>query len=330
MMATGKSPYARARADRQAGRDRRRRPGGARLRACARGRRPSRSTIFEPREKAGGLNEYGIAAYKTPDDFAAARGRVHPLDRRHRGEARRRRSAATSRSTTCGATTTRCFSASASARPTSSACRRETELENVIDAVDYIARAAAGEGSVRAAGRPARRGDRRRHDGDRRRGAVEAARRRDRDDRLSPRPGADEGERATSRNWRRRNGVLIRTWARPVALEGHGGAVSGVVFERTRERRRQAGRRRRGLPPRGRHGVHRDRPARRAGRARRRGDRRSRTAGSSSTPSAAPASSGVWAGGDCVVGGQDLTVGAVEDGKQAARSIAAALGAARA
>ena len=28
-------------------------------------------TVFEPREKLGGLNEYGIAAYKTPDDFAA-------------------------------------------------------------------------------------------------------------------------------------------------------------------------------------------------------------------------------------------------------------------
>ena len=34
---------------------------------------------------------------------------------------------------------------------------------------------------------------------------------------------------------------------------------------------------------------------------------------------------GVWAGGDCVVGGLDLTVSAVEDGKQAARSIDAAL-----
>jgi glutamate synthase (NADPH/NADH) small chain len=28
-------------------------------------------TLFEPRDKLGGLNEYGIAAYKTPDDFAA-------------------------------------------------------------------------------------------------------------------------------------------------------------------------------------------------------------------------------------------------------------------
>ena len=29
----------------------------------------------------------------------------------------------------------------------------------------------------------------------------------------------------------------------------------------------------------------------------------------------------VWAGGDCVVGGEDLTVAAVEDGKVAARAI---------
>jgi glutamate synthase (NADPH/NADH) small chain len=29
------------------------------------------ATVFEPKAKLGGLNEYGIAAYKTPDDFAA-------------------------------------------------------------------------------------------------------------------------------------------------------------------------------------------------------------------------------------------------------------------
>jgi dihydropyrimidine dehydrogenase (NAD+) subunit PreT len=34
---------------------------------------------------------------------------------------------------------------------------------------------------------------------------------------------------------------------------------------------------------------------------------------------------GIWAGGDCVAGGQDLTVAAVEDGKQAALSIDASL-----
>lgn len=37
---------------------------------------------------------------------------------------------------------------------------------------------------------------------------------------------------------------------------------------------------------------------------------------------------GVWAGGDCIAGGEDLTVAAVEDGKQAAESINRALGAA--
>ena len=39
---------------------------------------------------------------------------------------------------------------------------------------------------------------------------------------------------------------------------------------------------------------------------------------------------GVWAGGDCVAGGQDLTVAAVEDGKQAALSIDAYLRASKA
>jgi glutamate synthase (NADPH/NADH) small chain len=37
---------------------------------------------------------------------------------------------------------------------------------------------------------------------------------------------------------------------------------------------------------------------------------------------------GVWAGGDCALGGRDLTVVAVEDGKQAALSIDRALRAA--
>ena len=41
-------------------------------------------TIFEARPKAGGLNEYGIAAYKTRRRFRAGRGRLHPVDRRHR------------------------------------------------------------------------------------------------------------------------------------------------------------------------------------------------------------------------------------------------------
>jgi glutamate synthase (NADPH/NADH) small chain len=35
---------------------------------------------------------------------------------------------------------------------------------------------------------------------------------------------------------------------------------------------------------------------------------------------------GVWAGGDCVAGGEDLTVAATQDGKLAAESIHRALG----
>ena len=97
LIATGKSPYSRAA------------PTGKRVAivgagpaglACAHALAVAgvESTIFEPREKSGGLNEYGIAAYKTIDDFAAEGGRLHPVDRRHRGEARHRRSAATSSS----------------------------------------------------------------------------------------------------------------------------------------------------------------------------------------------------------------------------------------
>jgi glutamate synthase (NADPH/NADH) small chain len=121
------------------------------------------------------------------------------------------------------------------------------------------------------------------------------------------------------------HGVLIRTWARPVALEGHGDEVSGVVFERTREENGRlvgAGESFR---------IEADMvfsaigqlltPASFGGEAALEGrdgrilvDAERRTS-----------LSGVWAGGDCIHGGQDLTVGAVEDGKQAARSIDAAL-----
>ena len=70
LIATGKSPYSRGA------------PTGKRVAivgagpaglACAHALAVAgvETTIYEPREKAGGLNEYGIAAYKTVDDFAA-------------------------------------------------------------------------------------------------------------------------------------------------------------------------------------------------------------------------------------------------------------------
>ena len=115
-----------------------------------------------------------------------------------------------------------------------------------------------------------------------------------------------------------------------VALEGHGGALSGVVFESTRRARRRV----------------RPRPARCSAS---RPTCCSLAIGQRGAPDAFDGAAielkdgrivvdaerrtsleRVWAGGDCVFGGQDLTVSAVEDGKQAARSIAAALGATRA
>ena len=45
-------------------------------------------TVFEARDKPGGLNEYGIAAYKTTDDFAQREVDFILVDRRHRGRDR--------------------------------------------------------------------------------------------------------------------------------------------------------------------------------------------------------------------------------------------------
>ncbi len=41
--------------------------------------------LFDGRGKAGGLNEFGIAAYKATDGFRAGRGRLAAADRRDLG-----------------------------------------------------------------------------------------------------------------------------------------------------------------------------------------------------------------------------------------------------
>jgi dihydropyrimidine dehydrogenase (NAD+) subunit PreT len=121
------------------------------------------------------------------------------------------------------------------------------------------------------------------------------------------------------------NGVVIRTWAQPVAIEGHAGVFSGVLFEDTHEHEGV-------LAPAG--SVFRIEA-----------DMLFPAIGQRGTPEALQGAEielkdgrivvdaerrtsleGVWAGGDCVLGGEDLTVAAVEDGKQAARSILISLG----
>ena len=285
------------------------------------------STIFDPREKAGGLNEYGIAAYKTVDDFAAREvdfilsiggvemRRGQALGRDVKLEDLRRDYDAIFLGMGLGATN-------------KLGLAEETELENVIDAVDYIARLRqADDLSALPVGRRVVviGGGMTAIDV-----AVQSKKLGAETVTMVYRRGPEQMKASGyERELAQTNGVVIRYWARPVALEGRAGALSGVVFEA------------------GNGGENAAAPVGSAFRLD--ADMLFLAIGQRGAPESldgAPIEikdgrivvdserrttlAGVWAGGDCVYGGKDLTVSAVEDGKQAARSIAAALGAARA
>src|ERR1700733_9186732 len=285
------------------------------------------STIFEPREKAAGLNEYGIAAYKTVDDFAAKEVAfilsIGGVEIRH-GQALgrdiklddlRRDYVAVFLGAGLGATN-------------KLGLPGEAELTNVIDAVDYIAglRQAKDLSALPVGRRVVVIG-----------GGMTAVDAAVQSKKLGAemvtmvyRRGPEQMKAsAYERELAQTSGVAIRYWARPVALESRGDTLSGVVFE--------SGNGGEGASP----------PAGSVFRLD--ADMLFLAIGQRGAPEAldgAPIEvrdgrivvdaerrttlAGVWAGGDCVYGGQDLTVSAVEDGKQAARSIAAALGASRA
>lgn len=280
------------------------------------------ATIFERREKSGGLNEYGIAAYKAPGDFAAkeaafilsiggitvkngvAFGRDVTL------ETLRRDYDAVFLGVGLGATNKLGLAG-------------EGAFANVIDAVDYIAelRQAKDLSKLPVGRRVVVIG-----------GGMTAVDVAVQSKRLGAetvtivyRRGVDQMKASEfERELAQTNGVLIRPWARPIALESHGDAVSGVLFERTRE---EGG----ALVGDGAFRIE--------------ADVVFTAIGQKGAPDAFASAGvqctqdgrivvdterrtslpGVWAGGDCVAGGQDLTVSAVEDGKQAARSIDAAL-----
>jgi dihydropyrimidine dehydrogenase (NAD+) subunit PreT len=285
------------------------------------------STIFEARPKAGGLNEYGIAAYKMVDDFAAketafilsiggieirygaALGKDVKLD-----DLRRDYDAV--------------FLGMGLGSTNKLGLPREGELENVVDAVDYIARLRQAEDLSRL---PVGRrvvvigGGMTAVDV-----AVQSKRLGAQSVTMVYRRGHDHMKASEfERELAQTSGVVLRTWARPASLEGRSDALSGVVFEDARE---QDG----GLASPG--SVFRlD------------ADMLFTAIGQRGTPEALDGAridvkdsrivvdaerrtslAGVWAGGDCVLGGEDLTVSAVEDGKQAARSMIAALGVASA
>ncbi len=284
------------------------------------------STIFEPREKAGGLNEYGIAAYKTADDFAAREvdfilsiggieiRRGQALGRDVKLEDLRRDYDAVFLGAGLGATN-------------KLGLPRETELENVIDAVDYIARLRqAKDLSTLPVGRRVVviGGGMTAIDA-----AVQSKKLGAETVTMVYRRGPEQMKASRyEQELAQTSGVMIRYWARPVELEGRGGAVSGVLFES------------------GKGGE--DVSVAPGSVFRLDADMLFLAIGQRGAPEAlggAPIEvkdgrivvdserrttlEGVWAGGDCIYGGKDLTVSAVEDGKQAARSIAAALGASR-
>ena len=280
------------------------------------------ATIFEARPKSAGLNEYGIAAYKTPDDFAAHEAAfilsVGGIDVKHGValgrdiglDALRKEFDAVFLGVGLGGTNKLGLAG-------------DGELANVIDAVEYIAelRQASDLAKLPVGRRVVVIGGGMT--------AVDAAVQ-------SKRLGAEtvtiayrrgiEDMKASGyeRELAQTNGVSIRPFARPIALEGHGGVVSGVLFERTR--------------------IESGALVGAGGAFRIEADVVFTAIGQTGTPAIfggeAPvlkdgklvvdkarrtSLKGVWAGGDCVAGGLDLTVSAVEDGKQAARSIDAAL-----
>ena len=281
------------------------------------------ATVFEARGKPGGLNEYGIAAYKTLDDFAAreaafilsvggieaqygvALGKHVTLD-----ELRRDYDAV--------------FLGLGLGATNKLGLPNEDDLENVVDAVDYIALLrqtedkttlpvgrrvvviGGGMTAIDIAVQSKKLGAQ----------TVTIIYRRS-----STQMKASKFERELAQT----NGVVIRSWARPVAIEGHAGVFSGVLLEDTHEHEGV-------LAPAG--SVFRIEA-----------DMLFTAIGQRGTPELLDGAGielkdgrivvdaerrtsleGVWAGGDCVLGGEDLTVVAVEDGKQAARSILSALG----
>lgn len=125
-------------------------------------------------------------------------------------------------------------------------------------------------------------------------------------------------------HWAQTQGVTIRCWARPLAVEAEGGVLRGMRFAATRL---ENGR----LVDTGKQfTIEADMVLRAIGQS-----YRAEPAGSAllleggrikTDADGATSLPRVWAGGDCRAGGRDLTVEAVEHGKRAAAAIDRALG----
>ena len=191
-MATGKHPYARAAATGKkiavvgAG------PAGL---ACAHALSVAGHdvVIYDARPKVAGLNEYGIAAYKTPDDFAAREAAfilgVGGIETKT-GVALGRDIALETLAKDYDAV----FLGLGLPGVNKLGLPGEDTLKNVEDAVAFIAELRQAKDLAAPAHRPPCRRHRRRHDGGGCGGAVQAPRRRTGDHRLSPRRRGHEGQ----------------------------------------------------------------------------------------------------------------------------------------
>jgi len=274
-----------------------------------------RVTLFDARAKAGGLNEYGIAAYKTVDDFAqrevawlcsvggieseygVALGRDVTLD-----TLRKNHDAVF---LAIGLTGVRALA------------MEGEDLSGVMNAVDFIeqVRRASDLGTVPVGRRVVVIGG-----GNT---AVDAAVQSRKLGATAVTMAYRRGVEAMSATWAERefaqtNGVTLVTQARPVRLIGEGGVVTGVEFERTAGEGNQAQER---------FVVEADMVLKAIGQTlvavgierellTLDGSRIAVDANGQTSLA------GVWAGGDCAAtGGVDLTVQAVQDGKVAAAAI---------
>lgn len=277
-------------------------------------------TLFEAKPKPGGLNEYGLAAYKMTGgfaqqevDFVLAIGGItieygRPLGPDLTLDALRQDFDAVFLGIGLGETNDLGLSGE--------------DKAGVVDAIDFIAGLRQSDdlpsycsaASVVVIGGGNTAID----------AAVQAKRLGAEEVTLVYRRGPQQmGATAYEQDLAATNGVVVRHWAKPVEIKGNG-HVEGLVFERTRL---DAG----GLTDTGRRfEIAADlvlkaigqslAPAALSGLTLHGGKIVVDADGQTSLP-------GVYAGGDCIASGQDLTVQAVEDGKRAAKAIHAALSA---
>ncbi|ODT15975.1 MAG: dihydropyrimidine dehydrogenase [Kaistia sp. SCN 65-12] len=279
--------------------------------------------IYDARAKAGGLNEYGIAAYKTPDDFAQKEVdfvlSIGGITIEH-GKAIGRDISLSELRASYDAV----FLGMGLAGVNALGLAGE-DLDGVADAVDYIAdlRQATDLGQLPVGARVVVVGG----------GmtaidvAVQSKRLGAKEVTVVYRRGqAKMGASEYEQDLAQTDGVLIRHNAKPSRLVTEAGRVTGIEFEETREE----GGRLVGT------GAVFQLPA----------DTVFKAIGQTFVPAALNGSaetialengkirvdderrttlSGVWAGGDCAATGEDLTVAAVADGRIAAESIHLAL-----